>query len=139
MSGTFFGAHGAGYFLSDLRHTDFLFGGVVGERYRRVVGEFQVVGLPSVDAPGQGSVFAAQGAGRVSRGEEGVPDQGGVFGDGAGIDGLFRGRGRGVMEGQQGTGDLVGPAPGVGGVGGGVVVGDGLELTEKVRIMQNSS
>ena len=65
-----------------------------------------------------------------------TPDQHRVFGDGVGIDGLFRVRGRGVMEGKQGTGDLVGPAPGVGSVGGGVVVGDGLELTEKVRIAQ---
>ena len=75
----------------------------------------------------------------MGRSEEGVSDQHRVFGDGVGIDGLFRVRGRGVMEGEQGTGDLVGPAPGTGGVGGGVVVGDGLELTEEVRIMENSS
>jgi len=137
--GAFFGAHGAGHFLSDLGHPDFLFGGVVRERYRRVRGEFQVVRFPFVDAPGEGSVFAAEGAGGVGRGEEGVPDQHRVFGDGVGIDGLFRVRGRGVMEGKQGTGDLVGPAPGFGGVGGGVVVGDGLEFAEEVRIMQNSA
>ena len=119
MSGTLFGAHGAGHFLSDLGHTDFLFGGVVRERYRRIVGEFQVVAFPFVDAPGQGSVFAAEGAGGLGRGEQCVPDQHRVFGDGVGIDGLFRGLGRGVVEGKQGTGDLVGPAPGVGGVGGG--------------------
>jgi len=43
-----------------------------------------------------------------------------------------------VMEGKQGTGDLVGPAPGVGGVGGGVVVGDGSEFAEEVSFMENS-
>ena len=75
----------------------------------------------------------------MSRGEQGVPDPLRVFGDGVGIDGLFRVLGRGVMEGKQGTGGLVGPAPVVGSVGGGVVVGDGLELTEQVRIMKNSS
>ena len=66
-------------------------------------------------------MFAAEGAGRVGRGERCVPDQHNVFGDGVGI-GLFRVPGRGVMERKQGTGDLVGPAPGVGSVGGGVVI-----------------
>ena len=65
MFGSFFGAHGAGYFLSDLGHADFLFGGVVGEGDGGVVGEFEVVGFPSVDAAGQGSVFAAESAGGV--------------------------------------------------------------------------
>ena len=48
-------------------------------------------------------MFAAEGAGGVGRGEQGVPDQRGVFGDGVGVDGLFRVRGRGVVQGEQGT------------------------------------
>jgi len=51
--GSFFGAHGARYFLSDLGHADFLFGGVVREGDGGVVGEFEVVGFPAVDAAGQ--------------------------------------------------------------------------------------
>ena len=65
VCGSFFGAHGAGDFLSDLGHPDFLFCGVVRERDRGVVREFQVVGFAFVDAAGQGCVFAADGAGGV--------------------------------------------------------------------------
>jgi hypothetical protein len=93
-----------------------LFGGVVRERDGRVVREFQVVGFPFLDTAGQGCVFAADRAGGVGRDEQGVPDQGGVGGDGDGIDGLFGVRGRGFELGEQRAGDLVGPAPGVGGV-----------------------
>jgi len=68
-----------------------------------------------------------------------VSDQRGVGGDDVGGDGLVGVGDRGFVQGEQGSADLVGPAPGFGGVGGGVVVGDGLEFAEEVRIMQNSA
>ena len=120
------GAHGAGYFLPDFAHPDFLFGGVVGEWDVGVVREFEVVIQAPIEAAGQGSVFAAECTLGVGRGEQGMPDQGGLLGDGVGIHGLVGVPGGGVVQGEQRPGDLIGPAPG-GGVGrAGVVVGDGL-------------
>jgi len=132
--GSFFGAHGAGYFLSDLGHADFLFGGVVGEGDGGVVGEFEVVGFPSVDAAGQGSVFAAESAGGVGGGEQGVPDFGGFGGDDPRVDGGVGAGGGRFVQGEQRLADLLRPAPGAG--GGVVVVGDGLQFSEQVRVAQ---
>jgi len=135
--GSFFGAHGARYFLSDLGHPDFLLGWVVGEGDGGVVGEFQVVGFPAVDAAGQRSVFTADRAGGVGRGEQGVPDFRGFRGDQGRVEGGVGVGGGGFVQGEQGLADLLRPAPRPGRVGGGVVVvGDGLQFAEQVRVAQ---
>lgn len=88
MSGSFLGAHGARYLLSDLGHPDLLFGGVVGERDGGVGCEFEVFGFPAVDAAGQRSVFTSDGGVGVGGREQRVPDLGGFGGDDRRVDGV---------------------------------------------------
>jgi len=59
--GAFFGAHGAGYFLSDLGRPDFLFGGVVRERYRRVCGRISGSRFPVCGCVGRGLGVCGRG------------------------------------------------------------------------------
>ena len=75
MFGSGDGAHGAGYFLPDFGHPDFLFGGVVREGDGGLVGEFEVVVEAAVEAAGKGAVFTAEGTFGVGRGEQRMPDQ----------------------------------------------------------------
>ena len=135
------GSHAAGDFLADLGHADFSLGSVVIERGVEVGGEPQVVVGAFEEPPGQGAVFLLDFVGRVQAcaDDGGVADQVGVGGQDARVDGVGPGLLGGIdrpLQGQEGVGDLAGPAPPLA-PGAGVVVGHGGQLPQDVRVAQD--